>query len=1058
MVREPVSSPPGEVSMEEWHAAKATDRPRTWSEERLALLSAVDAGLTDREVVQHALDQAVAELGGLAGVVHWSCGPAGSCALRLVLATGLPRPTFREWEEIREDDASLAPVRAVRDGGFVWMPATAPGAPVPEPPVPDAAACDAPTSDEPGAAVRLSRGRLPPDTMVASVPLSGPGAPLGALSVLTGPREPTAAQRSFLAAVAAWAAERLARSSPLDTERYPWWQEQGREQPGGSDLRLALEAVKIGSWEWGIRTGDMVWDQAGLTLLGIPDDYEHRIESWIDLVHPEDVPRVMAATEESLRTRGIYEAEYRVCRPDGTTGWVHSRAHLELDENGEPIRMIGRVWDTTESRIARESVGRALQYMSDGFLAVNREWRITFLNVEAERLVGPAGDVLGRLLWDGPAGTVPGLEGRCRQAAADGRPAGFDIQWPTDERWYHIRLVPVPDGLTAYLTDVTDRRTRAARREAAERAAAEQAARISELTSALAEAVTTRDVVDVVAAHILPPFGASGLLIQAIEGDRLQVVGSVGYSQNFLHILDGVPVLNGYRPVTDLISSRVPRFISSADEYAELFPDLAGNPAIAHKNAWAMLPLIVSGTPIGCCTVSFDWPRHLSGDERTLLTALSGMVAQALARARLYDAEHARAQALQRGLLPRALPPSAAFTAAVRYLPASSGTDVGGDWYDVIPLSAERVALVIGDVMGHGLTEAATMGRLRTAVHTLADLELPPEEVLAHLNDIVSDLGDDSYATCLYAVYDPVTGVCSLARAGHPPPFIVRPDGSVDSLDLSPDPPLGAAEPPFSTVELRLPGDSLMVLYTDGLVESATRDIERGIAECSQVLTCGLGRRLAGLPADGPHTAHVAHADEGPAGPPPDSIADRERLDRLCDVLISAMLPAQQLTADDTALLIARLHRLPAEDVAVWPLPANPVAAGHAREYVREQLAAWGLDELVMTTELLASELVGNVVRHAKGPVQLRLLRGRALVCEVSDGSATVPRIRRAADTDEGGRGLQLVAALSQRWGTRYTAHGKSIWTEQAIPSVCPRAREEPRIRESAAQETGALG
>ncbi|MES4908078.1 MULTISPECIES: SpoIIE family protein phosphatase [unclassified Streptomyces] len=1035
--------------MKEWQAAKATERPRSRGEERLALLSAVDAGFTDREVVQHALDQAVAELGGLAGVVHWSCGPAGSCALRLVLATGLPRPVFREWEEIREDDASLAPVRAVRDGGYVWMPAAAPGRPAPDDPAPGAPAPESPAPDDPvpapGAAGRVSRGRLPRDAMIASVPLSGPEARLGALSVVTGPGEPTAGQRSFLAAVADWVAERLARSAPLDTERYPWWQEQWQEYPGGSDFRLARKAVRIGSWEWGIRTGDMVWDQAGLTLLGIPEDYRHRIESWINLVHPEDVPRVMAATEESLRTRGIYEAEYRVCRPDGTTGWVHSRAHLELDESGEPIRMIGRVWDTTESRIARESVGRALRYMSDGFLAVNREWRITFLNVEAERLVGPAGEVLGRRLWDGPAGTVPGLEGRCRQAAADGRPEGFDIQWPTDERWYHIRLVPVPDGLTAYFTDVTDRRTRAARREAAERAAAEQAARISELTSALAEAVTTRDVVDVVAAHILPPFGASGLLIQAIEGDRLHVVGSVGYPQKFLHIIDGVPVLNGYQPVNDLISSRLPRFISSAAEYAELFPDLAGNPAIAQKNAWALLPLIVSGTPIGCCTVSFDRPRRLSGDERTLLTALSGMVAQALARARLYDAEHARAQALQRGLLPRALPPSAAFTAAVRYLPASSGTDVGGDWYDVIPLSAERVALVIGDVMGHGLTEAATMGRLRTAVHTLADLELPPEEVLAHLNDVVSDLGDDSYATCLYAVYDPVTGGCSLARAGHPPPFIVRPDGTVDSLDLPPDPPLGAAEPPFSTVELRLPGDSVMVLYTDGLVESATRDIDRGIAECAQVLSRCLGRRLAGLPAEDPHT------DEGPAGPRPDPMVDRERLDRLCDVLVGAMLPAQQVTADDTALLIARLHRLPAEDVAVCPLPEDPVAAGHARSCVREQLAAWGLDELVMTTELLASELVGNVVRHAKGPVQLRLIRGRALVCEVSDGSATVPRIRRAAETDEGGRGLQLVAALSQRWGTRYTAHGKSIWTEQAIPSACRRAREDHRARVAAA-------
>ncbi|ATL80589.1 ATP-binding SpoIIE family protein phosphatase [Streptomyces malaysiensis] len=979
------------------------ERSHSWGDERLSLLSAVGTALTDREVMRHALDQAVSELGGLAGLVHWSCGPAGSRTLRLVLASGLPLPALTGWEEIREDEAPNAPARAVRDARFVWLPAASEASP------------------GPGETGRTSSGALPPGTTVAAVPLSGPGGPVGALSVLTGPREPTPEQTGFLEAVGRWAERRLSRSTAIGgCDEHPWWQ----QRPGGSVVQQSLEAVKAGSWEWGIRGGEMRWDRAGLALLGIPRGYERRIESWINLIHPEDMPRVMAATEKSLRERSCYEAEYRVRRPDGTTGWVQSRAHLELDEGGEPVRMIGKIWDTTESRMARESVGQALRYMSDAFFAVNRDWRITFLNVEAERLIGAAGEVLGRPLWEGPAGTVSELEDRCRRAAADGRPTGFDIRWPTDDRWYHIRLVSVPDGLTAYLTDVTERRTQAARRAAAERIGTEQTARISELSNALADAVTTKDVVRVVAAHVLPPFGASGLLILWLEGGRLNVVGSVGYSRAFISMVDGVPAFGGYRLLNEVLGSRRPCFISSTEEYQRLFPDLAGNPAIARKNAWAVLPLIASGNAIGTCTVSFDEPHDLSADERTLLTALSGMVAQALARARLYDTEHARAQALQRGLLPRALPSLAALTPAVRYLPASSGTDIGGDWYDVIPLSAERVALVIGDVMGHGLAEAATMGRLRTAVHTLANLELPPEEVLAHLNEVVCDLGDDSFATCLYAQYDPVTGLCSLARAGHPPPLIVDPEGGVECLDPTPDPPLGAAEPPFSTVDLRLPDGSLLVLYTDGLVESAARDIDTGIAECTQVLTSDYGRLL---------TCPPRRSRIGVRGTGGRQAVDHDRLDRLCDLLVGAMLPAQRLTADDTALLIARLHGLASGNIAGWPLPEGPVAAGLARTRVREQLRAWGLEELVATTEVLASELVANVVRHARGPTRLRLIRGRSLICEVSDAGAAAPRIRRATELDEGGRGLQLVSALSQRWGTRYTDEGKCVWTEQPI-------------------------
>ncbi|MGR6974991.1 SpoIIE family protein phosphatase [Streptomyces cynarae] len=545
-------------------------------------------------------------------------------------------------------------------------------------------------------------------------------------------------------------------------------------------------------------------------------------------------------------------------------------------------------------------------------------------------------------------------------------------------------------------------------------AGAERSIRMGELTAALAEAVTAQDVAQAVAEHVLPPFGADGMAMQVLdERNRLLVVGSAGYPQDFLRLLDGVGLADN-ATVHDVVRTRTPRFIESKAEYSRRYPTMSVLGEASPKEAWAFLPMIASGRAMGLCTVSFSEPRPFSHEERTLLTALSGLVGQSLERARLYDLEHARARELQRGLLPRTLPRLPAACAAARYLPASRGEGVGGDWYDMIPLSADRVAIVIGDVMGHGIAEAATMGRLRTAVRTLADLDLAPDELFGRLNDLVSELGEDFYATCLYAVFDPVAHACSYALAGHPPPVIVHPDGTVYSPALAADPPLGAAQPPFTAHQLHVPDESLLVLCTDGLVESATQDVEQGLAYLRRVLT-----QVASP------TTYFQVTDEDD---------DVRHLEELCDTVVSALLPDRGQTNDDAGLLIVHTRCTAPHDVACCDLPEDPRAAGQAREYIREQLAAWGLADLVLTTELLVSELVGNVVRHARGPVRLRLLRSRSLICEVYDGSLTTPRIRHADYTDEGGRGLQLVTALSRRWGARYLHDGKCIWTEQELP------------------------
>ncbi|MFC5213513.1 SpoIIE family protein phosphatase [Streptomyces coerulescens] len=434
------------------------------------------------------------------------------------------------------------------------------------------------------------------------------------------------------------------------------------------------------------------------------------------------------------------------------------------------------------------------------------------------------------------------------------------------------------------------------------------------------------------------------------------------------------------------------------------------------------VPLRARGTTLG--VVSFYrslQPDSYEDDDLSLAQELVGRAAICIDNARRYTREHNTALALQRSLLPRGRPEQSAVEVAYRYLPAQAG--VGGDWFDVIPLSGARVALVVGDVVGHGLHAAATMGRLRTAVHNFCSLDLSPDDLLTHLDDLVGrlDRGEgwaaenspDSGivgATCLYAVYDPVSRRCTLTRAGHPLPAVVAPDGGVEFVDLPACPPLGLGGMPFETVETELAEGSKLVLYTDGLVEDRHRDIDAGLDKLRAVL---------------------AGADRSP--------------EETCEAVLDALLPARP--GDDVALLVARTHTLGADRVAQWDLPSDPAVVSRSRAAVTAQLAEWGLEDLTFTTELIASELVTNAIRHATGPVQLRLLRDRALICEVSDGSGTSPRLRRAQSTDEGGRGLFLVAQLTERWGTRYTPDGKVIWTEQPLPLTPVAAAPGPPLR-----------
>ncbi|MDX2698920.1 SpoIIE family protein phosphatase [Streptomyces ipomoeae] len=463
-------------------------------------------------------------------------------------------------------------------------------------------------------------------------------------------------------------------------------------------------------------------------------------------------------------------------------------------------------------------------------------------------------------------------------------------------------------------------------------------------------------------------------------------------------LIDGEPILIPVLDPSDAMWADEPRRAASIREFG--------------LHSLISVPMRARNTALGITTfVRSLNPAPFQPDDVLPARELVARAALCVDNARRYTREHTAAVTLQRSLLPQALTGGTALEVASAYLPADATGGVGGDWFDVIPLSGARVGLVVGDVVGHGITAAATMGRLRTAVQTLADMEMPPDELLAHLDDLLlrlsAERSDDEAAhqptpvflgaTCLYAVYDPVTRRCTMARAGHPPPVVIAPDGQVSFPQPPPGPPLGLGGVAFEATEIELAENSLIGLYTDGLIEGGDRDMERGMPRLAEV--------LARCDAD---------------------------LGTLCTSAVRQLVPVPQ--PDDIALLLARTHALRADQVVSWDVPVDPAVVADVRARAIRQVVAWGLDDLAMTTELVVSELVTNAIRYAAPPIRLRLLHDARLTCEVSDASSTAPRLRHARSLDEGGRGLFLVAQLSHRWGTRYTADGKIIWAEQEIP------------------------
>ncbi|MCP8708603.1 SpoIIE family protein phosphatase [Streptomyces sp. AC04842] len=453
-------------------------------------------------------------------------------------------------------------------------------------------------------------------------------------------------------------------------------------------------------------------------------------------------------------------------------------------------------------------------------------------------------------------------------------------------------------------------------------------------------------------------------------------------------------VLRGVRPVfTDAPAARAALPELLGEEGAAAVPD--GQRAV-------LAPLRGRRRVIGAA-LFLRRPERVPFEADDLLVAaqLATHSALGIDKAVLYGREAYIADELQRTMLPETLPHCTGVRLASRYLPAAETARVGGDWYDAIPLPGSRVALVVGDVMGHSMTSAAIMGQLRTTAQTLAGLDLPPQEVLHHLDEQAQRLGVDRMATCLYAVYDPVAHRITIANAGHPPPVLLHLGGRAEVLRVPAGAPIGVGGVDFEAVELEAPAGATLLLYTDGLVESRLRDVWTGIEQLREKLAA---------------TAQLT----GPDHPPP--------LEALCDEVLDMLGPGDR--DDDIALLAARFDGIAPNDVAYWFLEPEDAAPGRARRLARRQLSRWGMDELSDSVELLVSEVVTNAVRYASRPVTLRLLRTDVLRCEVGDDVPQLPRLRQARATDEGGRGLYLVNRLARRWGATRLSTGKVVWFE----------------------------
>lgn len=555
-----------------------------------------------------------------------------------------------------------------------------------------------------------------------------------------------------------------------------------------------------------IITGTTVW---GAWFLLWPDSHPPRLSS-------QERERISAACR---RAGHLIERAARAGRPV-----VPGRQPRAL------IQPPARDREPAEVRGAVEFAER----LPEGCCALDAEGRIVFISAVAADLVGESVQhLLGTQLWRALPWLVdPAFEDRYRAAAVSRRPKSFTALRPPDQ-WLSFECYPDASGISMRITPAE---TALSAHDQGSPHTTPTAAtalvgapyHLMHLAAVLTEAVSMRDVADLVADEVMPAFDAQALAVFVAEENRLHIIGYHGYGADFMDRFGATP-LTADTPGARALATGIPSFFATREELEQADPSLIGK---VTKAAFAFVPLIASGRPVGCCMIAYDTPHPFPPDERAALTSIAGLIAQALERARLYDAKHQIASGLQAALLPHVLPRIHGLEVAARYLPATRGLDIGGDFYDLIRLDDNTAAAVIGDVQGHDVTAAALMGQVRTAVHAHAAVGASPSEVLSLTNRLLTDLDPGLFTSCLYAQLDLAHHRAWLATAGHPPALVRRPDGRAEVLHVPPGLLLGIdPEADYPATEIPLPAGTVLALYTDGLIESPGIDLEDAAAD-----------------------------------------------------------------------------------------------------------------------------------------------------------------------------------------------------------------------------------
>jgi serine phosphatase RsbU (regulator of sigma subunit)/anti-sigma regulatory factor (Ser/Thr protein kinase) len=622
-----------------------------------------------------------------------------------------------------------------------------------------------------------------------------------------------------------------------------------------------------------------------------------------------------------------------------------------------------------------------------------------------------------------PAGEQDRLNSSLSQALKDGS-AGCGAYFRIARRdgtlhWAHAqgRIGRAADGrprrVIGLLRDATDELVQAAQRMNPEQERRRTASLVEETTFSLAHAMTVRDVTAVLSdGRGLGRLGAASLALGLVEGGRIRVLAE-GQAGSFIPELEVTRIDDAF-PMGEVVRTLAPRYITSPEEFARRYPRLWRHIEPLGVSAAAYLPLIAQARPIGALGLLYRGKYSFSPEERNLLVALSSAIAQSLQRAMLFDQEHDLAEGLQTAMLPRSIAQVPGVEIAVRYRSARLGRDIGGDWYDAVPLPGGRVGVTVGDVQGHDTHAAAVMGQLRIALRAYASEGHSPAAVMARASVFLWELDTDRFATCVYAEVDPAAGTALVVRAGHLAPMLRHTDGWCRPVPGPVGLPLGLSaqfadlEYPVSTLDLAQ-GETLL-LCSDGLVERPGADLDDGITLLGEAVR------------------------QGPK--------DLQALaDRLCETM-----GERTGGEDDMALLL--LTRLPGSvpetgrHLHQYIAPADPQGLAAARQLVRDAVRAWGVSERLDDIELVADELVTNALRHTGGGALLsvRLPAGEParLRVEVQDRSSSLPWRRDLDTSATSGRGMLVVHRLTDLWGVEPRGSGKCVWGEFACGPAEP--------------------